>query len=146
MEGYCVDKSITEAISNFPTATNRTDFCAFFGLVNQLSASTSIIVGLLAPLRHLLSTKKEFTWPLELDPWPSQQPNSPSRHPPHSPFLTLASPHACVLMPVGKALDSCCNRKLETRGPLFRQDPDFSLTQNLATPSLSWNYSQYHGP
>jgi len=49
-EGYRVDKSIIEAISNFPTPTNRTDLRAFFGLVNQLSASTFIIAGLLAPL------------------------------------------------------------------------------------------------
>ena len=48
--GYQVDSSITEAISSFPTPTNRTDLRSFFGLVNQLSASTNTISSLLAPL------------------------------------------------------------------------------------------------
>lgn len=39
-KGYCIDKSINEAISNFPIPTNRTDLCVFFGLANQLSASS----------------------------------------------------------------------------------------------------------
>ena len=50
-EGYCTDPSITDAISNFPTLTSRTDLRSFFGLVNQLSASTASVAGLLAPLR-----------------------------------------------------------------------------------------------
>ncbi len=33
---YCIDQSITTAVSNFPTPTNRTDLRAFLGLVNQL--------------------------------------------------------------------------------------------------------------
>ena len=66
-EGYCTDKSITDAISNFPTPTSRTDLRSFFGLVNQLSASTASVAGLLAPLRPLLSTKNEFTWSSEHD-------------------------------------------------------------------------------
>ena len=61
-KGYYVNQFITEAISNFPTPVNKTDLCAFFGLVNQLSGSTTIVAGLLAPLRLLLSTKNEFTW------------------------------------------------------------------------------------
>ena len=60
--GYQVDGSITEAISSFPTPTNRTDLRSFFGLVNQLSASTNTISSLLAPLRSLLSTKNDFVW------------------------------------------------------------------------------------
>lgn len=39
-EGYRIDDSITEAISRFPTPTSRTDLRSFFGLANQLSAST----------------------------------------------------------------------------------------------------------
>ena len=66
-EGYCTDKSITDEISNFPTPTSRTDLRSFFGLVNQLSASTASVAGLLAPLRPLLSTKNEFTWSSEHD-------------------------------------------------------------------------------
>ena len=61
-DGYKVDSSITDAISRFPTPSNRTNLLSFFGLVNQLSASTSSVAGLLAPLRPLLSAKNEFVW------------------------------------------------------------------------------------
>ena len=64
-EGYKVDTSITEAISKFPTPSNCTDLRSFIGLTNQLSASTSAVAGLLAPLRPLLSTKNDFTWATE---------------------------------------------------------------------------------
>ena len=60
--GYCVDSSIVAAITRFPTPTSRTDIRSFVGLVNQLSASTPAVAGLLAPLRPLLSTKNEFLW------------------------------------------------------------------------------------
>ena len=45
-----------------PPPQNRTDLRSFFGLVNQLSSSTSAVAPLLAPLRPLLSTKNEFLW------------------------------------------------------------------------------------
>ena len=61
-DGYRVDPGIVEAIQRFPTPTNRTDLRSFFGLVNQLSASTETIAPLLAPLRSLLSVKNEFMW------------------------------------------------------------------------------------
>ena len=131
-EAYCVDKSITVAISNFPTPANWTDLHAFFGLVNQLSASTSIVTGLLAPLRPLLSTKNEFTWPLELN----QAFTTAKQSLTSAPTLSLfdhGSPHTCVPMPVDNASNLCRNWNLETHGPLFRQNPHFSLTQNLAT-------------
>ena len=60
--GYQVDRTITDAISKFPTPANRTDLRSFFGLVNQLSASTNTISTLLTPLRPLLSTKNDFQW------------------------------------------------------------------------------------
>ena len=60
--GYQVDQSITDAISNFPTPINCTDLWSFFGLVNQLPASTNTISSLLTPLRPLLSTKNHFQW------------------------------------------------------------------------------------
>ena len=60
--GYRVDSSIVAAITRFPTPTSRTDIRSFVGLVNQLSASTPAVAGLLAPLRPLLSTKNEFLW------------------------------------------------------------------------------------
>ena len=56
-QGYQVDSSITQAIANFPTPVTRTDLRVFFGLANQLSASTATLANLLAPLRPLLSTK-----------------------------------------------------------------------------------------
>ena len=58
--GYQVDHTIIDAISKFPTPTNRTDLQSFFGLDNQLSASTNTISTLLTPLRPLLSTKNDF--------------------------------------------------------------------------------------
>ena len=66
-QGYRVDRSITDAISSFPTPANRTDLRAFFGLANQLSASMAMIANLLAPMRPLLSTKNEFAWSPGLD-------------------------------------------------------------------------------
>ena len=60
--GYQVDRSITDAISNFPTPTSQTDLRSFFGLANQLSASTNTISSLLSPRRSLLSTKNDFLW------------------------------------------------------------------------------------
>ena len=61
-DGYSVDSSITNAIASFPTPSNRTDLRAFFGLANQLAASTDALAGLLGSLRPLLSTKNEFIW------------------------------------------------------------------------------------
>ena len=61
-EGYQIDTSITQAIVDFPSPSNRTDLRSFVGLVNQLSSSTSTIATILAPLRPLLSTKNEFIW------------------------------------------------------------------------------------
>ena len=66
-QGFNIDKSRTDAISNFPTPANRTDLHAFFGLANQLSASTATLANLLAPLRPLLSTKNEFAWSPNFD-------------------------------------------------------------------------------
>ena len=66
-DGYQIDKSITGAISEFPTPSTRTDLRSFAGLVNQLSASTDSLATLLAPLRPLLSTKNDFIWSAEHD-------------------------------------------------------------------------------
>jgi len=66
-QGYQVDDSITEAISKFPKPTNRTDLRSFFGLVNQLSSSSSAVASLLTPLRPLLSTKNDFIWSADHD-------------------------------------------------------------------------------
>ena len=65
-DGYHIDDSIITSISKFPTPVNRTDLRSFIGLVNQLSSSTPTLVGLLAPLRPLLSTKNDFLWSTSL--------------------------------------------------------------------------------
>ena len=65
--GYQVDHNIIDAISKFPTPTNCTDLQSFFGLVNQLSASTNTISTLLTPLRPLLSSKNDFKWAVTHD-------------------------------------------------------------------------------
>ena len=66
-QGYQVNHSITDAISKFPKPSNRTDLRSFFGLVNQLSSSTSDNASLLTPLHPLLSTKNDFTWAADHD-------------------------------------------------------------------------------
>ena len=60
--GYQVDPSITAAITNYPTPTNRSELRSFLGLVNQLSSSTNTLATLLDPIRPSLSTKNEFLW------------------------------------------------------------------------------------
>ena len=60
--GYQVDHTIIDAISKFPTPANHTDLRSFFGLVNQLSASTNTISTLLTLLHPLLSTRNDFQW------------------------------------------------------------------------------------
>jgi len=61
-QGYKVDHSIVDAISQFPSPTSRTDLRSFFGLVNQLSSSTNVVAQLLTPLHPLFSTKNDFLW------------------------------------------------------------------------------------
>ena len=65
-EGYQIDSSITAAITQFPTPSTRSELCSFVGLVNQLTSGTNTVAEL-APLRPLLSTKKEFLWTTEHD-------------------------------------------------------------------------------
>ena len=43
--GYKISTEITDAIAKFPVPSSRTDLRSFFGLVNQLSSSTSSIAG-----------------------------------------------------------------------------------------------------
>ena len=58
-DGYQVDGSITDAISNFPTPATRLELRSFVGLLNQLSASTPIVATLLNPLHPLAIEHKE---------------------------------------------------------------------------------------
>ena len=57
---YC--KSITDAIASFLTPNNCTNLCSFFGLANQLPASTNTISYLLALHRPLLCNNNDFLW------------------------------------------------------------------------------------
>ena len=61
-DGYHISNDVTQAISNFPTPSNRTDLRSFFGLTNQLTGSSDAISPALSPLRPLLSTKNDFIW------------------------------------------------------------------------------------
>ena len=61
-DGYKVSSDITKAIADFPSPATRTDLRSFFGLVNQLSGSSSQIANVMAPLRPLLQSKNEFLW------------------------------------------------------------------------------------
>lgn len=57
-----ISSEITDAISNFPIPSSRTDLRSFFGLVNQLASSTNNIAQVLAPLRSLSSIHNDFLW------------------------------------------------------------------------------------
>ena len=65
--GYTVGRHITDAISQFPTPSSRSDLRSFFGITNQLSSSSNRLAEVLAPLRPLLSTKNEFLWTADHD-------------------------------------------------------------------------------
>ena len=142
-QGYSVDKSITDAISSFPTPTNRTDLRAFCGLANQLSASTAALANLLAPLRPLLSTKNEFMWSPDIE---KAFCTANSHLPPPSTISTSTIPHAFVLTPAVRDSGSYCNNRTGITGPSSRLAPDFSLTRSPGMPSLSWSSSLCHGP
>ena len=55
-----------DAIRDFPKPVNLTDIRSWFGLVNQVSAYGQMR-PLMAPFRHLLSSKTPFKWTAELD-------------------------------------------------------------------------------
>ena len=98
-DGYQIDASITQAISNFPSPSNRKDLRSFIGLINQLSSSTSTIATLLAPLRPLLSTKNEFVWSEEFE----KAFNSVKKSLTAAPTLDFTTRPDFVLMPASKA-------------------------------------------
>jgi len=60
--GYTVDAGKTNAITDFPLPTTRTDVRSFFGLINQCSHFTPKIAELSDPLRPLLKANHEFLW------------------------------------------------------------------------------------
>ena len=133
-QGYCTDRSITDAISSFLTPANRTDLHVFFGLANQLSASTAMLTNLLAPMRPLLRKKMSSHGHLT-STMHSPLPRRPSHLPPPFPSLTRKKPHAFVLMPAIRALDLYCSRRV---GPSSRLAPGSSQIPSQGMPSLSW--------
>lgn len=95
-QDYSVDKSITDAITLFSTPTNHTDLRAFFGLANQLSASTATLTNTLAPLRLLLSTKNELIWTPNLNAVFSAAKQALLSAPIHSYFDLNKPTHLCI--------------------------------------------------
>ena len=59
--------AMTDAIANFPTPTDITGICSWFGLVNQVAYSFAQ-ADIMAPFRELLSSKnRKFYWDSSLD-------------------------------------------------------------------------------
>ena len=61
-KGFTVDGEMLKAIRDFPEPKNRTDLRSWFGLVNQVTAFTDELAGLLEPLRPLLREVNDFVW------------------------------------------------------------------------------------
>ena len=64
-DGVKTTNQFRESILNFPTPQNITDVRAWFGCINQVSYSFAS-APIMAPFRHLLSTKVPFQWSEEL--------------------------------------------------------------------------------
>ena len=58
-------EDFTNSILSFPTPKSLTDIRAWFGCINQISYSFAI-TPVMAPFRHLLSSKVPFEWSAEL--------------------------------------------------------------------------------
>ena len=61
-DGYRMDPDLLRAIAAFPAPRTLTDLRSFFGLVNQVAPFSEEVAHHLEPLRHLLSTKRSFSW------------------------------------------------------------------------------------
>ena len=64
-DGVKTTGQFKESILNFPTPQNITDVRAWFGCINQVSYSFAS-APIMAPFRHLLSSKVPFQWSEEL--------------------------------------------------------------------------------
>ena len=130
-KGYSIDESITTAITQFPSPVNRTNLCAFVGLANQLSTSTSALADFLTPLRPLLSTNNEFIWTSEhntaFTTAKTARPYQPPR-PYHT--LTLPNPPTWAQMLVVTDSGLSYSKRIMTTGHLYKQAIDSSLTPN----------------
>ena len=60
-EGVKPTQEFTDSILNFPTPKNLTDIRSWFGCINQISYSFAS-APVMAPFRHLLSSKVPFQW------------------------------------------------------------------------------------
>ena len=61
-QGYRPDPHLTKALSEYPPPSNITELRGFVGLVNQVASFVDDVAELLAPLRLLLSPRREFLW------------------------------------------------------------------------------------
>ena len=145
-EGYKIDNLITEAIFKFPPPSNCTDLRSFFGLVNQLSASTNTIAGLLAPLRPLLSTKNDFVWTAEHDQAFKRAKESLTIAPTLA-FFDIDRPTCLSTDASRQGLGFVLQQKKQrTSGSLSRQDLDSLQMQSHDMLSSSLSYLLSHGP
>ena len=145
-EGYQIDQSITEAISQFPTPTNRTDLRSFFGLANQLSASTESVAMHLAPLRPLLSTKNDFIWSADHDQAFNTAKGSLTMAPTLS-FFDANKPTRLCTDASRHGLGFILQQKTDNDTWALIQAGSHSLQmQSLGMPSLNLNYSLSPGP
>ena len=60
--GYRIDPELLQAIAAFPTPQTLTDLRSFFGLVNQIASFSEEVAEHMEPLRHLLSSRRIFSW------------------------------------------------------------------------------------
>ena len=144
-EGYQIDQSITEAISQFPTPTNLTDLCSFIGSAYQLLASTESVAMHLAPLCPLNSTKNEFIWSANHDQAFNTAKGSLTMAPTLS-FFDASKPTRLCTDASRHGLGFILQQKTMTLGPSSKQDLASSQTLSLDMSSLNLNYSLPPGP
>ena len=121
-EGYQVDQSITDTISQFPKPTK---------LVYQLSSSICTVATLLTPLRPLLHTKNDFLWSNNHEKaFTQRRMHSRALQYQYCPFLIPTDLLTCVLMQADKDLLLSYSSKAMT-----------SLTWNLRSHFLESRYA-----
>ncbi len=102
------------------TPTGQSDLQSFVELVNQLSASTSSVAPLLAPLHPLLSTKNKFLWMPDIHNASVTAQQLLASAPNLSYFDPWSWPD-CALTLVNRAWGSCSSRSQVTVGSCIVQ-------------------------